>query len=188
MTDRSPQALVDQLSLEEQVSLLAGESLWALPAIERLGIGRLVVTDGPNGARGGGALTGGIKASAFPVGIALGASWDVELANAVGAAIAEETRDKGAQVLLGPTVNLQRGPLNGRNFECFSEDPILSARMGEGYIRGLQSRGVAATVKHLAGNESEIQRRTMSSDIGSVPCASCTWCPLRPQSKLAPGR
>jgi beta-glucosidase len=165
MTDRSPQALVDQLSLAEQVRLLAGESLWALPAIERLGIGRLVVTDGPNGARGGGGLTGGVKASAFPVSIALGASWDGELVEAVAAGIAQETLDKGAQVLLGPTVNLQRGPLNGRNFECFSEDPILSARLAEGYVRGLQGKGVAATVKHFVGNESEIQRRTMSSEI-----------------------
>ncbi len=165
MTDRTAIQLVDQLMLEEQVSLLSGADFWSLPAIERLGIGRLVVTDGPNGARGGGTLDGKVTAAAFPVGIALGATWDVDLLGRVAAALAEEAKDKGAHVLLAPTINLQRGALNGRNFECYSEDPVLTARLATAYIRGLQDNGIAATPKHFAGNESEIQRTSMSSDI-----------------------
>jgi beta-glucosidase len=159
------ETLVDQLTLEEQVSLLSGEDFWSLPAIPRLGIGKLRVTDGPNGARGGGSLIGKIKAAAFPVGIALGATWDPALAEEIGAALAAEVKSKGAHVLLGPTVNIHRSVTNGRNFECYSEDPELSAALAVGYIRGLQANGVSATIKHFAGNESEIERTTINSEI-----------------------
>jgi len=155
--------LLDAMTLEEQVSLLSGEDFWSLPAIERLGIGKLRVTDGPNGARGGGGLLGGVKATAFPVGIGLGASWNVELLQEVGAALAGETKSKGAHMLLAPTVNIQRSVTNGRNFECYSEDPILTAELAAAYIVGLQGEGISATIKHFAGNESEIERTTMSS-------------------------
>ncbi len=84
----------------------------------------------------------------------------------MGHALAEETRDKGAQVLLAPTLNIHRSPLAGRNFECFSEDPYLSARMAVAYIRGVQSRGIGATVKHYVCNDSEFQRRSISSEVG----------------------
>ncbi len=155
--------LADQMTLEEQVSLLSGEDFWSLPAIERLGIGKLRVTDGPNGARGGGSLIGGVKSAAFPVGIALGASWNVRLLKEIGTALAEEVKSKGAHVSLAPTVNLHRSVSNGRNFECYSEDPILTASLVVGYIEGLQSQGVSATIKHFVGNESEIERTTISS-------------------------
>lgn len=157
--------LLDAMTLEEQVSLLSGEDFWSLPAIERLGIGKLRVSDGPNGARGGGGLLGGVKATAFPVGIGLGASWNVELLQEVGVALAGETKSKGAHMLLAPTVNIQRSVTNGRNFECYSEDPILTAELAAAYINGLQSQGISATIKHFAGNESEIERTTMSSVI-----------------------
>ncbi len=157
--------LVDRMTLEEQVSLLSGTDVWSLPSISRLGIGKLRMTDGPNGARGSGSLIGGVKSAAFPVGIALGATWNPALVREVGAALAHEVRDKGAHVLLAPTINLHRGALNGRNFECYSEDPVLTARIAVGYITGLQQNGVAATVKHFVGNESEIQRTTASSEI-----------------------
>lgn len=163
MTDLA--ALVDAMTLEEQVSLLSGADFWSVPAIPRLGIGRLIVSDGPNGARGGGGLIGGVTAAAFPVGIALGATWNPELLRQIGVALAHETRSKGAHALLAPTVNIQRSVTNGRNFECFSEDPVLSADLAVAYIDGLQSQGVSATMKHFAGNESEIERTTMSSDI-----------------------
>ncbi|EAR50488.1 putative beta-glucosidase [Oceanicola granulosus HTCC2516] len=165
MPDRDPIALAADLTLEEQVRLLSGQDDWSVAPVERLGIGSLRVTDGPNGARGGGGLTGGVKATAFPVGIAIGASWNIELVEEIGAALADEARDKSCHVLLAPTINLQRGPLNGRNFECYSEDPYLTARLAVGYIRGLQDNGIAATPKHFVGNESEIQRTTMSSEI-----------------------
>ena len=153
------------MSLEEQVALLSGEDIWSLPAIPRLGIGKLRVTDGPNGARGGGSLVGGVKSAAFPVGIAIGATWDPALARDIGAAIAEEVKSKGAHVSLAPTVNIHRSVTNGRNFECYSEDPELAAALTVGYIEGLQSKGVAATIKHFAGNESEIERTTINSQI-----------------------
>jgi beta-glucosidase len=160
------EALLDAMTLEEQVSLLAGADFWTTVPIPRLNIPALKVTDGPAGARGGGSLVGGKKTAAFPVGIALGATWNVELLREVGRALAQEARDKGAGVLLAPTVNLFRSTLNGRNFESYAEDPFLTGKLGAAYIQGLQAEGVAATVKHFAGNESEYQRMSISSDIG----------------------
>lgn len=159
------ETLVDGMTLAEQVSLLSGEDFWSLPAIDRLNLPKLRVTDGPNGARGGGSLIGGVKSAAFPVGIALGASWNVALAREIGSALADEVKSKGAHVSLAPTVNLHRSVANGRNFECYSEDPILTAELATGYITGLQAKQVSATIKHFVGNESEIERTTMSSEI-----------------------
>lgn len=155
-------AIVDQLTLEEQVSLLSGVDAWCTPAIPRLGIGPLKVSDGPNGARGENFIAG-TPSAVFPVGIALGASWNTALVHEIGVALAHEARLKGARMLLAPTVNLQRSVTNGRNFECYSEDPILTAELATAYITGLQSEGVAATIKHFAGNESEIERTTIDS-------------------------
>ena len=165
MTSARVAELLNAMTLEEQVSLLSGEDFWSTSAIERLGIGKLHVTDGPNGARGGGSLIGGIKSAAFPVGIALGATWNVELVNAIGSALADEVKSKGAHMSLAPTVNIHRSVTNGRNFECYSEDPVLTARLAAAYIKGLQAKGVAATIKHFVGNESEIERTSMSSEI-----------------------
>jgi beta-glucosidase len=158
-------ALLDKLTLEEQVALLAGADFWTTVPIERLGIPRIKVTDGPNGARGGGSLVGGVKSACFPAAISLGATWDPALAEAMGVALAEEAKSKAARVLLAPTVNIHRSGLNGRNFECYSEDPTLTAEMGVAYVRGVQSQGVAATMKHFVANESEIERTTISSDV-----------------------
>jgi beta-glucosidase len=160
-------ALADAMSLEQQVSLLSGADFWSVGPVPGTG-GVLRVTDGPNGARGGGGLIGGVTAAAFPVGIALGATWDIALVEEVGRALAGEVRSKGAHVLLAPTVNLQRSVTNGRNFECYSEDAELTARLAVAYVRGVQSEGVGATIKHFAGNESEIERTTVNSEIGEV--------------------
>lgn len=157
--------LADQMTTEEKVSILSGEDFWSIPSVPRLGIGKLRVTDGPNGARGGGSLIGGVKSASFPVGIALGATWNVDLVKEIGAALADEVKSKGAHMLLAPTVNIHRSVTNGRNFECYSEDPILSGELAVAYIVGLQSQGIGATVKHFVGNESEIERTTMSSEI-----------------------
>ncbi len=165
MTQPDLDALLDQLTLQEQVALLAGADAWTTVPIARLNIPALKVTDGPAGARGGGALIGGKQTAAFPVGVALGASWNTELLFEVGVQLAREAHDKGAGVLLAPTINLFRSSLNGRNFESYSEDPYLSGSLAAAYVRGLQSRGVAATIKHFAGNESEYQRGTISSEI-----------------------
>jgi beta-glucosidase len=158
------ETLVEQMSLDEQVSLLSGADAWTTVAIPRLGIGSLKVTDGPNGARGAD-FVGGVQSAAFPVGIVLGSSWNVELVEEIGRELAREVKAKGARMSLAPTVNIHRSVTNGRNFECYSEDPILTARLAVAYIRGLQSEGVAATIKHFAGNESEIERTTINSVI-----------------------
>jgi beta-glucosidase len=121
------------------------------------------VTDGPIGARGNGFTRS--SAACFPCGTALGATWNPDLLEEVGAALAGEVRTKGAQMLLGPTVNLHRSPLGGRNFECYSEDPWLTAVLAEGFITGLQSAGVGACIKHYVGNESEHERRSISVEI-----------------------
>ena len=157
--------LVDQMTLQEQVRILSGEDFWSVPAIKRLGIGKLYVTDGPNGARGGGSLIGGVKSASFPVGIALGATWNTALVHEIAVALADETKSKGANVLLAPTVNIHRTVTNGRNFECFSEDPVLTAELAVSYIEGLQGEGISATIKHFVGNESEIERTTINSEI-----------------------
>jgi beta-glucosidase len=157
--------LVATLTLEEQVSLLAGANFWETVAIERLGIPSVKVSDGPNGARGAGAFTTGVPAASFPVGISLASTWDIKLVEEIGAAIAEEARTKAAQVVLAPTVNLHRSPLGGRNFESFSEDPWLAGTLGAAYVRGLQSQGVGASLKHYAGNEAEFERFTIDSQI-----------------------
>jgi beta-glucosidase len=159
-------ALLDQLTVAEKVSLLAGASMWLSTPVERLGIPAIKVSDGPNGARGGGSFAGGeVTSACFPVGIALAASWNTALVEQIGQALGQETKSKGAHLLLAPTVNIHRSPLNGRNFECYSEDPYLSARMAVAYITGLQSQNVGATVKHFIGNDSEFERNTINSEI-----------------------
>lgn len=156
---------VSDLSLEEKVQLLAGQDMWSTAPIARAGIPSIRVTDGPNGARGTGSLTGAVHSACFPAAIGLAATWDPDLLVDIGAALADQVRSKGARVLLAPTINLHRTAVNGRNFECYSEDPYLSARLAVAYVCGVQSRGVAATVKHFVGNEQEHQRMTISSDV-----------------------
>jgi len=177
--------LVDEMTLDEQVSLLSGEDFWSLPAIERLNIPKLRVTDGPNGARGGGSLIGGVKSAAFPVGIALGATWNVDLVHEIGVALAEEVKSKGAHVSLAPTVNLHRSVTNGRNFECYSEDPFLTGALAVGVIEGLQSQRVSATIKHFVGNESEIERTTISSEIDERTMRELYLVPFEQAVKVA---
>ncbi|TSA87561.1 beta-glucosidase [Deinococcus detaillensis] len=165
MTTPDLGTLLDQLTLDEQISLLAGADAWRTVGIARLSIPALKVSDGPAGVRGGGALVGGTPTAAFPVGISLGSTWNVELLREVGVSLAREAHDKGAGVLLAPTINLFRSTLNGRNFESYAEDPFLTGKLATAYVQGLQSGGVSATVKHFVGNESEYQRNSISSDI-----------------------
>ena len=120
-------ALVRQLTLDEKVALLAGEDVWSTVAVPRLGIPKVKVTDGPSGARGAQAPGGSrLTSLCIPCGSALGATWNPELIERVGAAVGEEARTKTSRVLLAPTVNMHRSPLAGRNFECYSEDPLLA--------------------------------------------------------------
>ena len=146
---------------EELVRPLSGADWWNVAASGEVPAFR--VSDGPSGVRGQ-RFAGGPPSVSFPCGAALGATWDVELVREVGAALAEEARAKGAHVVLGPTVNLQRTPLGGRHFECFSEDPLLTAELAVAYVEGLQGAGVAACVKHLVANDQEHDRFEVSSE------------------------
>ncbi len=150
-------SLLAQLTLEEKLLLVAGTG-FDTRGVERLGIPKLSMTDGPVGVRNG-------AATAFPAPVALAASFDPELVQRVGAALGRETRAKGKSVLLAPCVNLQRTPQGGRNFESFGEDPWLASRIATSYIRGVQSEGVAATVKHFAINNQETERMTVSVEV-----------------------
>ena len=160
--------LIAQMTTVEKVTLLAGADLWHSVPVARLGIPVLKVTDGPNGARGSeGSMAP--RSACFPVGVALAATWNPELVEQVGQALGQETKAKGAHILLAPTVNLHRSPLAGRNFECYSEDPYLTGRMAVAYINGLQSQGVGACIKHFVCNDSEFERTSMSSEVGERP-------------------
>jgi beta-glucosidase len=163
---RDLEQLLRSLSLEEKASLTAGTDMWTVPGIPDHGIPAVTVTDGPNGARGSALLGAGrVTAACVPCGSALGASWDPALVEEVGAVLGEEARTKGARVLLAPTINLHRHPLGGRGFECYSEDPLLSGKTAAGFVRGVQSRGVAATAKHFVANEAEFERTTIDAVI-----------------------
>ena len=163
---RDVDALLALLTVEQKASLTAGVDLWTVPGLPDHGVPAITVTDGPNGARGSGLFGAGrVSALCMPCGSALGATWDPALVEQVGAVLGAEARTKSARVLLAPTVNLMRSPLAGRTFESYSEDPLLTGRVAAGFIRGVQSQGVAATVKHLIGNEAEFERTTISSQI-----------------------
>jgi beta-glucosidase len=151
---------VARLSLEQKVRLLTGADFWALYAEPAAGLRRVVLSDGPAGVRGETWDERDTSAN-VPSPTALAATWDCERVEAIGRLLAHEARRKGVDVLLAPTVNLHRTPFGGRHFECFSEDPLLTARIGVAYVRGLQGSGVGATVKHFVGNDSETERMTV---------------------------
>jgi beta-glucosidase len=164
-TTKSVDELVAELTVEEKAALLGGFDWWHTVAVDRLGIPPLKMSDGPAGVRGA-HFSGGASSASFPCGTALGATWDVDLLRRVGEALASELDSKGAQLILAPTVNLHRTPLAGRNFECYSEDPYLTARLCVAYIEGVQADGKhGATVKHFVANDSEYERFTMSSEV-----------------------
>ena len=164
MTNPDLDALLDAMTLDEQASLLSGADFWTTVPIARLGVPAFKVSDGPNGARGG-IFKDGPRTACFPIGVALASTWDLGLIEQAGAALGVEAKQKGARVLLAPTINLHRTVYNGRNFECHTEDPWLASEIAVAYVKGVQSQGVAATIKHYAGNESEHQRMTSSSNI-----------------------
>lgn len=160
------EALLARLSTQDKARLTAGADMWTVPGLPEHGVPAIRVTDGPNGARGAALLGAGrVTALCVPCGSALGATWDPDLVEQVGAALGAEARTKGARILLAPTVNLPRSPLFGRSFECFSEDPLLTGVLAAGYVRGVQSCGVATTVKHFVANETEHRRTTSSSEV-----------------------
>ena len=165
--NRDIAALVESMTVDERASLTAGASAWSTAAVPRVGIPEVFVSDGPAGARGPQIPGAGeqVRTLNIPCGAALGATWNTDLLGELGAALGDQTRTKACRVLLAPTVNLHRAPLAGRNFESYSEDPLLTGKLAAAFIRGVQSEGVATTVKHFAGNEAEFERMTIDSVI-----------------------
>src|ERR1700691_1511953 len=167
--------LLGRMTVEEKVSLLSGANWMDTVAIPRLGIPSIKMADGPAGIRswfGPSALTNAadskfpkFASTAFPSGIGVAATWDPATAQAVGQALGQEVGAIGRVMILGPTVNIQRVPLWGRNFEGYGEDPYLAARIGVGYIKGVQGEGVIATVKHFAANNEEFERHRVDEAI-----------------------
>ncbi|OLN85352.1 putative beta-glucosidase I 4 [Colletotrichum chlorophyti] len=156
------EALLEQLTLEEKVALTAGNGWWHTATIERLGINPIRLSDGPNGVRGT-HFFDSTPSACLPCGTAIGATFDVELAQRIGRLLSDEAHAKGAHVLLGPTVNIQRGPLGGRGFESYSEDPVLSGIIAGHYVRGVQESGVSATLKHFVCNDLESERMAINA-------------------------
>jgi beta-glucosidase len=151
------------LTVEQKVDLVAGADMWHTAGFAEPPVPPIRTSDGPAGVRG--TSWDGVRSASFPCGSALGATWDPELVRQVGRALGREARSKHVHVVLAPTVNLHRTPIGGRNFECFSEDPVLTAELAVAYIEGLQGEGVAACVKHFVGNDTEFERMTISSEI-----------------------
>jgi beta-glucosidase len=157
--------LLNTLSLEEKVSLLTGADFWSLPGHAGIGLRPVLTSDGPAGVRGQ-RWDERDTALNVPAPVALAATWDPRRAELIGSLLAAECRRQNVDVLLAPTVNLQRSPLGGRNFEFLGEDPLLTAVMGGAMVRGLQQAGVAATIKHFVANDSETQRFTVDARVG----------------------
>ena len=157
--DQRVDAIVGKMTLEQKIDLIGGVDDFFIRGYDALGWPRLKMADGPMGVRNFGPST------AYPAGIGLAATWDPEMARQIGAGLDRDARAKGVHFLLGPGVNLYRAPLNGRNFEYFGEDPWLGARIAVGYIKGVQSQGVSATIKHYLGNNSEFDRNHVNTEI-----------------------
>lgn len=172
MQSHLPQAreLLSQLTLEEKALLCVGRDFWTTQPIERLNMPSVWMTDGPHGLRKAATLDAvGIgdsePATCFPTASALASSWDLGLVEQVGIAMGKEAQAGNVQFILGPGVNMKRDPRGGRNFEYFSEDPVLSGNLAAAFINGLQSQGVGASLKHFAVNNQEFARMYYSSEL-----------------------
>ncbi|RCX02170.1 glycoside hydrolase family 3 C-terminal domain-containing protein [Marinomonas foliarum] len=169
MSDTKIKQLLDELTLEEKAMLCTGKDFWNLHGIERLNLPSIMVTDGPHGLRkqsGEGdhvGLNAAVKATCFPTASGLAASWNTKLIEEMGVALGKECRAEDVSVLLGPGTNIKRNPLGGRNFEYFSEDPLLSGDMSAAWIKGVQSQGVGTSLKHYAVNNHEHCRMTVDA-------------------------
>ena len=161
--------LLSKMTLEEKVSLLSGKDFWHLRGNERLGLPELMITDGPHGLRKQNpdgdqkGLSNSVPTTCFPTAVTTACSWDPDLLYRMGEAMGEECLAEKVSVILGPGVNMKRSPLCGRNFEYFSEDPLLAGELAAGLINGVQSKGVGTSIKHFAVNSQEKRRMTIVS-------------------------
>ena len=164
-------ALLGDLTLEEKASLCSGADFWNTKAVDRAGVPAVMLTDGPHGLRKQATsadhvgLSDSVPATCFPPAVALGSSFDAGLVERVGRALGAEARAENVAVLLGPGINIKRSPLCGRNFEYLSEDPLVSGVLGAALVRGIQSVGVGACVKHFAVNNQETDRARVSAEV-----------------------
>jgi beta-glucosidase len=164
-------AVLAELSLEEKAALCSGADFWHTKALDRAGVPAVMLTDGPHGLRKQATsadqvgLADSVPATCFPPAVALGSSFDAELVERVGRALGAESRAEHVAVLLGPGINIKRSPLCGRNFEYFSEDPLVGGVLGAALVRGIQSAGVGACVKHFAANNQETDRGRVSAEV-----------------------
>jgi beta-glucosidase len=160
-------AILGQMTLEEKAALCIGASPWTTVAVERLGVPAITVSDGPHGVRRAADIhtlaAPSLPATCFPTASCLASTWNVDLLNELGQAIGEECIALNVDVVLGPSNNMKRTPLCGRNFEYYSEDPYLSGEMAASFINGVQSKGVGTSLKHYAANNQEYQRFTISA-------------------------
>ena len=152
-------SLLNQMTIEDKITIIGGTNTFYTQHIPRLGIPSMKMSDGPLGVHDYGPTT------AYPAGIAIAASWDLDLAERFGASMGKDARARGVNFILAPGMNIYRAPMNGRNFEYFGEDPFLASRMAVSEIKGIQGQRVIATAKHFAGNNSEYGRLEISSDI-----------------------
>src|SRR6201989_2637052 len=163
--------LLAELTLAEKASLTSGSSFWYTAPGERLGIPRIMFSDGPHGLRAQPdhadhvGLGGSLPATCFPTASAIASSWNPVLLQRVGNALGREARACNLSVILGPGINMKRSPLCGRNFEYFSEDPFLAGELAVGIVDGIQSRGVGTSVKHYAANNQEIDRLRVDAQV-----------------------
>ena len=170
-THPTASSLLAELTLEEKASLCLGSDFWHTAPVERLGIPAIMVSDGPHGLRTQPdeadhvGISGSVPATCFPTACALASSWDPELVRRIGAALGREARAQGVAVVLGPGINIKRSPLCGRNFEYFSEDPLVSGVLGAAMIDGVQSQGVGTSLKHYAANNQETDRLRVSAEV-----------------------
>ena len=166
---RKHQDIINQLTLKEKASLISGKDFWQTVNIDRLNIPSAFLSDGPHGVRRQAAaadhlgLNASIPATCYPTAATMANSWDPKLGEVLGQKLGQEAAVQKVNVLLGPGTNMKRHPLCGRNFEYFSEDPYLAGKMAAGYIRGIQSNGISACVKHFACNDQEENRMTLDS-------------------------
>jgi len=165
--DLDTSSVVGKLTLEEKACLITGANKWETCAVPRLGIPPVWMADGPVGLRKnlGAALTDSVPATCFPSAAAMAATWNPVLIERVGAGIGAEAHANDVTLILAPGLNLKRHPLGGRNFEYYSEDPLLSGRIAAAFVRGVQSRGVGATLKHFAVNNQEHRRMSIDASV-----------------------
>ncbi len=151
--------IISEMTMEEKIAMIGGYEHFNIRPLDRLGIPKIKMADGPVGIRNYG------KSTAYPASICLTASWDIHLAQKVGQSIAREAKAKNVHIVLGPAMNIHRGPWCGRNFEYMGEDPFLAGEMATYYIQGIQGEGVMATAKHYVANYQDYNRHHVSSDM-----------------------